>query len=101
MAVNTGNTDELQKPRFQSQNTILLSTISILKRENSFAVYLCKTTKEPMYTLLTGDVSVGKPQVVEALYNALLGYYFTVPGNDQDDTHILDMAYTGRTSYGI
>ncbi|KAJ8043551.1 ATP-dependent DNA helicase PIF1 [Holothuria leucospilota] len=44
---------------------------------------------------------VGKSQVLKGLYNALLRYYSTLPGNDPDDTNILLMAPTGKAAYCI
>lgn len=39
--------------------------------------------------------------MLKALYNALLKYYSSQPGNDPDDTHIFIMAPTGKSAYNV
>ena len=103
IAVNNVSTEELLKPRLPDQDYHLLVNNLNTKQKQFFyhVLHWCKTKSEPLYTFLTGGAGVGKSQVLKALYNALLRYYSTVPGNDPDDTHILLMAPTGKAAYGI
>ncbi|KAJ8048374.1 ATP-dependent DNA helicase PIF1 [Holothuria leucospilota] len=103
IAVNNANMEELQKPRIpETQYHELVNNLNVKQKEFFYHVlHWCKTKNQPFYTFLTGGAGVGKSQVVKALYNALLRYYSSVPGNNPDDTHILLMALTGKAAYGI
>ncbi|KAJ8025727.1 ATP-dependent DNA helicase PIF1 [Holothuria leucospilota] len=103
IAVNNANVEELQKPRLpETQYHELVNNLNVKQKEFFYHVlHWCKTKNQPFYTFLTGGAGVGKSQVVKALYNALLRYYSSVPGNNPDDTHILLMAPTGKAAYGI
>ncbi|KAJ8049090.1 ATP-dependent DNA helicase pfh1 [Holothuria leucospilota] len=103
IAVNNANIEELQKPRLpETQYHELVNNLNVKQKGFFYHVlHWCKTKNQPFYNFLTGGAGVGKSQVVKALYNALLRYYSTVPGNNPDDTHILLMALTGKAAYGI
>ncbi|KAJ8048640.1 hypothetical protein HOLleu_01031 [Holothuria leucospilota] len=103
IAVNNANVQELLKPRMPDVEYHSLVNLLNSKQKQFFyhVVHWCKTKREPLHIFLTGGAGVGKSQVLKALYNALLRFYSTVPGNDPDDTHIILMAPTGKAAYGI
>ncbi|KAJ8030294.1 hypothetical protein HOLleu_26661 [Holothuria leucospilota] len=103
IAVNNVNTEELLKPRMpDDEYHSLVNSLNIKQKQFFYHVlHRCKTKHEPLYAFLTGGAGVGKSQVLKALYNALLRYYSTAPGNDPDDTYKILMAPTGTAAYGI
>ncbi|KAJ8050592.1 ATP-dependent DNA helicase PIF1 [Holothuria leucospilota] len=103
IAVNNVSIEELLKPRMPDDEYHSLVNSLNTKQKQFFyhVLHWCKIKHEPLYAFLTGGAGVGKSQVLKALYNALLRYYSTLPGNDPDDTHIILMAPTGKAAYGI
>ena len=61
-----------------------------------------KTSRdEALRLFLTGGAGVGKTTVTNALYEALIRYLNSVPGENPDDIKVLKVAPTGKAAFNI
>lgn len=96
ISVNNTSTEDLLKPRLPDKDYHTLINSLNTKQRNFFyhILHWSKLSNEPLYAFLTGGAGVGKSQVLKALYNALLRYYSTLPGNNPDDTYTYTYTHT-------
>jgi len=64
-------------------------------------LHLVKTSALPFTIFLSGGAGVGKSYVLKMIYQALLRYFDTVPGENIDDVKVLLTAPTGKAAYNI
>ncbi len=60
-----------------------------------------KTKDEPLRLFLSGGAGVGKSTVTNALYEALIRYLNSVPGENPDDVKVVKTAPTGKAAFNI
>jgi len=60
-----------------------------------------KTNDEGLRLFLSGGAGVGKTTVTNALYEALIRYLNSVPGENPDDIKVLKVAPTGKAAFNI
>ena len=60
-----------------------------------------KTSDEALKLFLSGGAGVGKTTVTNALYEALIRYLNSVPGENPDDIKVLKVAPTGKAAFNI
>lgn len=64
-------------------------------------LHCAKTTDEPVNLYLSGGAGVGKSTVTNALYEALIRYFNSLPGENPDDITVLKLAPTGKAAFNI
>ena len=77
---------------------------SLNKKQKDFfyhVLHWIKTKDEQIFTFLSGGAGVGKTQVTNALYQALVRYYDSIPGENPDELKVLKCAPTGKAAYNI
>ena len=80
----------------------LLQGFNIQQREFLYHVLHCvKTQKTPFHLFLSGGAGVGKTHLVKGIFQALLRYYNSLPGQDPDDIKLVLAAPTGKAAYNI
>ena len=80
----------------------LVRSLNRKQREFFYHVLHSVKTKDEQLTLcLTGGAGVGKSTVTNALYEALIKYFNTVPGENPDDIKVLKVAPTGKAAFNI
>ena len=60
-----------------------------------------KTTDKPLRLFLSGGAGVGKSTVTNALYEALIRYLNSIPGENPDDVKVVKAAPTGKAAFNI
>jgi len=60
-----------------------------------------KTKDDPLRLFLSGGAGVGKSTVTNALYEALIRYLNTMPGENPDDVKVVKTAPTGKAAFNI
>jgi len=77
---------------------------SLNKKQRQFfyhVLYSIKTKDEPLRLFLTGGAGVGKSTVTNALYEALIKYLNSQPGENPDEIKVLKVAPTGKAAFNI
>ena len=75
-----------------------------MKNKDSFfyhVLHSIKTKDKPLHLFLSGGAGVGKSTVTNALYEALLRYLNSIPGENPDDIKVLKTAPTGKEAFII
>lgn len=65
------------------------------------ALHRTKTTTEPFYFFLSGEAGAGKTHVLKTIYQALVRYFDSVPGENPDDIKVVIAAPTGKAAYNV
>ncbi|XP_068738520.1 uncharacterized protein [Montipora capricornis] len=60
-----------------------------------------KTSDNPLRLFLSGGAGVGKSTVTNALYEALIRYLNSIPGENPDDVKVVKAAPTGKAAFNI
>lgn len=60
-----------------------------------------KTNDNPLRLFLSGGAGVGKSTVTNALYEALIRYLNSIPGENPDDVKVVKTAPTGKAAFNI
>ena len=93
LAVKRMNDEEFRK---------LVRTLNIKQMEFFYHVLHCiKSSDEALRLFLSGGAGVGKSTVTNALYEALIRYLNSVPGENPDEVKVLKVAPTGKAAYNI
>ena len=80
----------------------LLQGFNIQQREFLYHVLYCvKTQNSPFHPFFSGGAGVGKTHLVKGIFQALLQYYNSLPGQDPDDIKLVLAAPTGKAAYNI
>jgi len=77
---------------------------SLNKKQREFFYHVLhniKTNDEQLTLFLTGGAGVGKSTVINALYEALIKHYNSMPGENPDDIKVLKVAPTGKAAFNI
>ena len=64
-------------------------------------LHLVKTSDKPLRLFLSGGAGVGKSTVTNALYEALIRYLNSIPGENPDDVKVVKAAPTGKAAFNI
>ena len=59
------------------------------------------TKNDPLHLFLSGGAGVGKSTVTNALYEALVRYLNSIPGENPDQIKVLKVAPTGKAAFNI
>lgn len=80
----------------------LVRSLNIKQMEFFYHVlYSIKTNDEALRLFLSGGAGVGKTTVTNALYEALIRYLNSVPGENPDEVKVLKVAPTGKAAFNI
>ena len=60
-----------------------------------------KTSDKPLKLFLSGGAGVGKSTVTNALYEALIRYLNSTPGENPDEVKVHKTAHTGKAAFNI
>lgn len=63
--------------------------------------YTIKTEDEPLTRFLSGGAGVGKSTVTNALYEALIRFMNSIPGENPDEVKVIKVAPTGKAVFNI
>lgn len=80
----------------------LVRSLNIKQKEFFYHVlHSIKTKDDPLALFLSGGAGVGKSTVTNALYEALMRYLNSVPGENPDEVKVLKVAPTGKAAFNI
>ncbi|XP_078342943.1 uncharacterized protein LOC144628684 [Oculina patagonica] len=80
----------------------LVRSLNIKQMEFFYHVlHSIKTSDEALRLFLSGGAGVGKTTVTNALYEALIRYLNSVPGENPDEVRVLKVAPTGKAAFNI
>ena len=80
----------------------LVRSLNIKQKEFFYHVlHSIKTEDDPLALFLSGGAGVGKSTVTNALYEALMRYLNSVPGENPDEVKVLKVAPTGKAAFNI
>ena len=80
----------------------LVRSLNIKQKEFFYHVlHSIKTKDDPLALFLSGGAGVGKSTVTNALYEALMRYLNSVPGENADEVKVLKVAPTGKAAFNI
>ncbi|XP_070531546.1 uncharacterized protein [Ptychodera flava] len=103
IAVNNPCIEDLQQPRMNKQDFHnLVRKLNEKQKEIFYHILNWVKTKDAQLCLfLTGGAGVGKSMVVKAIYQALLRYLGSLPGENPDLITMILMAPTGKAAYNL
>lgn len=80
----------------------LVCSLNEKQREFFYNVlHSVKRSHDPLRLFLSGGAGVGKSTVTNALYEALIKYLNSVPGQNPDDIKVIKTAPTGKVAFNI
>ena len=80
----------------------LVRSLNIKQKECFYHVlHSIKTKDDPLALFLSGGAGVGKSTVTNALYEALMRYLNSVPGENPDEVKVLKVAPTSKAAFNI
>ena len=100
---STSDNEELAVKRMNDEEfRKLVRTLNIKQMEFFYHVLHCiKSSDEALRLFLSGGAGVGKSTVTNALYEALIRYLNSIPGENPDEVKVLKVAPTGKAAYNI
>ena len=103
MFPRTSDNEELAVKRMNDEEfRKLVRTLNIKQMEFFYHVLHCiKSSDEALRLFLSGGAGVGKSTVTNALYEALIRYLNSIPGENPDEVKVLKVAPTGKAAYNI
>ena len=99
----TSDNEELVVKRLSDkQFRVLVRSLNMKQMEFFYHVlHFVKTEEEQLTLFLSGGAGVGKSRLTNALYEALVRYLDSVPGENPDEIKVLKAAPTGKAAYLI
>lgn len=98
----------VEKQTFQTPHQVsdeefhtIVSTLN--EKQYVYLNHILKSMKshEKVYEIVSGGAGVGKSRLISAVYQSLLRYYNSIPGNDPNTIKILLCAPTGKAAFQI
>ena len=96
--------EELVQNRLNDSDYRQLVRLLNIKQKEFFyhVLHSIKTKDDPLALFLSGGAGVGKSTVTNALYEALMRYLNSVPGENPDEVKVLKVkAPTGKAAFNI
>ncbi|XP_068693105.1 uncharacterized protein [Montipora foliosa] len=95
--------EQLMQNRLQDNEfRQLVRSLNTKQKEFFYHVlHSIKTKDDPLYLFLSGGAGLGKSTVTNALYEALVRYLNTMPGENPDEVKVLKVAPTGKAAFNI
>ena len=95
--------EELVQNRLNDSDYRQLVRLLNIKQKEFFyhVLHSIKTKNDPLALFLSGGAGVGKSTVTNALYEALMRYLNSVPGENPDEVKVLKVAPTGKAAFNI
>ena len=95
--------EELVQNRLNDSDYRQLVRLLNIKQKEFFyhVLHSIKTKDDPLALFLSGGAGVGKRTATNALYEALMRYLNSVPGENPDEVKVLKVAPTGKAAFNI